>query len=126
MGGIFILNPRDFVLKRPVKVKEGQAEVIFDRDDDIRPDTTAEILARLRPAFKPDGSVTAGNSSRLSDGAAGAVLMDLELAKERGLAPLFKIISWASVGVDPSIMGVGPITAAARKLQVAAESLPNY
>jgi hypothetical protein len=63
---------------------------------------------------------------RLSDGAAGAVLMDLELAKERGLAPLFKIISWASVGVDPSIMGVGPITAAARKLQVAAESLPNY
>jgi acetyl-CoA C-acetyltransferase len=95
----------------PVKVKERKAEVIFDRDEDIRPDTTAEILAGLRPAFKPDGSVTAGNSSRLNDGAAGAVLMDLELAKKRGLAPLFKIVSWASVGVDPSIMGVGPITA---------------
>jgi acetyl-CoA C-acetyltransferase len=86
------------------------------RDEDIRPDTTAEILAGLRPAFKPDGSVTAGNSSRLNDGAAGAVLMDLELAKERGLAPLFKIVSWASVGVDPSIMGVDPITAIEKAL----------
>jgi acetyl-CoA C-acetyltransferase len=103
----------------PIKVKERKGEVIFDRDEDIRPDTTAEILAGLRPAFKPDGTVTAGNSSRLNDGAAGAVLMDLELAKERGLAPLFKIVSWASVGVDPSIMGVGPITAIEKALRKA-------
>jgi acetyl-CoA C-acetyltransferase len=103
----------------PVKVKERKGEVIFDRDEDIRPDTTAEILAGLRPAFKPDGTVTAGNSSRLNDGAAGAVLMDLELAKARGVAPLFKIVSWASVGVDPSIMGVGPITAIEKALRKA-------
>jgi acetyl-CoA C-acetyltransferase len=103
----------------PIKVEERKGEVIFDRDEDIRPDTTAEILAGLRPAFKPDGTVTAGNSSRLNDAAAGAVLMDLELAKERGLAPLFKIVSWASVGVDPSIMGVGPITAIEKALRKA-------
>jgi acetyl-CoA C-acetyltransferase len=100
----------------PIKIKERKTEVLFDRDEDVRPDTTAQILSGLRPAFKSDGSVTAGNSSRLNDGAAALVLMDLDLAKERGLGPLFRIVSWASVGVDPSIMGVGPITAVEKAL----------
>jgi acetyl-CoA C-acetyltransferase len=100
----------------PIKIKERKTEILFDRDEDVRPDTTAQILSGLRPAFKSDGSVTAGNSSRLNDGAAGLVLMDLGLAKERGLGPIFRIVSWASVGVDPSIMGVGPITAIEKAL----------
>jgi acetyl-CoA C-acetyltransferase len=103
----------------PIKVQERKTEILFDRDEDVRSDTTAQILSGLRPAFKPEGSVTAGNSSRLNDGAAGLVLMDVNLAKARKLGPLFRIVSWASVGVDPSIMGVGPITAIEKALSKA-------
>ena len=85
--------------------------VIVDKDEHPRPDTTAEALERLRPAFKSDGNVTAGNASGINDGAAATIVVSEEFAQEHGLKPLAKIRSYASVGVEPRIMGIGPITA---------------
>lgn len=73
-----------------------------------------EVLAKLRPAFKKDGTVTAGNASGLNDGAAALVIMSADKAKELGLKPMAKILSYASAGVDPAIMGIGPILPAAK------------
>ncbi|MFQ3648344.1 MAG: acetyl-CoA C-acyltransferase [Anaerolineae bacterium] len=86
-------------------------------DEHLRRETTLEALAALKPAFRPDGSVTAGNSSPLSDGAAGVIVMDRELAEKRGLKPLAKFIGFAVAGVRPEIMGVGPIKAIPRVLE---------
>lgn len=85
--------------------------VVVDTDEHPRPGTTAEALERLRPAFKPDGVVTAGNASGINDGAAATVVVSEEFAKEHGLKPLAKIRGYASAGVEPRIMGIGPITA---------------
>jgi acetyl-CoA C-acetyltransferase len=82
--------------------------IVFDKDEHPRPDTGVEGLARLRPAFKKDGSVTAGNASGINDGAAALVVMSADRAKAEGLEPLVKIRGCASAGVDPSIMGMGP------------------
>jgi acetyl-CoA acyltransferase len=86
-------------------------------DEHLRRDTTLEALAALKPAFRPDGSVTAGNSSPLSDGAAGVIVMDRELAEKRGLKPLAKFVGFAVAGVRPEIMGVGPIKAIPKVLK---------
>ncbi len=86
-------------------------------DEHLRRDTTLEALAALKPAFRPDGSVTAGNSSPLSDGAAGVIVMDRELAEKRGLKPLAKFVGFAVAGVRPEIMGVGPIKAIPKVLE---------
>ncbi len=75
----------------------------------IRPGTTMEVLAKLKPAFDKEGTVTAGNASGINDGAAAVVLMDAGEAARRGVKPLARIVSWATAGVDPSIMGTGPI-----------------
>ena len=99
----------------PVTVRTRKAETVFDQDEFIRPGTTAEKLAGLRPAFTKDGSVTAGNASGINDGAAAVVMMSAEEAGKRGLTPLARIVGWATAGVDPKIMGTGPI-AASRKL----------
>lgn len=95
----------------PVVVKAGRKEITVDRDDHIKPDTNAEALAKLHPAFGKDGTVTAGNASGIVDGAACLVLTTAARAKADGLSPLGKIKSWAVVGVDPSIMGIGPCPA---------------
>ena len=95
--------------------KKGEPKVI-DRDEQPRSDTTAETLAKLRPAFKKDGSVTAGNASSLNDGAAAVLLMSADKAKALGLPVLATIAGYASAGVDPAIMGIGPVSATQRCL----------
>ena len=99
----------------PVEVKQKKATVVFDKDEGPRPGTTKESIARLRPAFKPDGIVTAANSSGINDGAAAVVVMSEEKAKELGVTPMATWVGGALGGVDPSIMGVGPV-AATRKV----------
>jgi len=98
--------------------KKGDPKV-FDRDEQPRPETTADSLAKLRPAFKKDGSVTAGNASSLNDGAAAVLLMSAGKAKALGLPVLAKIAAYASAGVDPAIMGIGPVSATQRCLDKA-------
>lgn len=104
--------------------KKGEAKVV-DTDEHPRPDTTLEKLAKLPPAFKKDGTVTAGNSSGLNDAAAVTVLMSKEKAKEVGLKPLAKILGYAIVGVDPSYMGIGPVPATKKVLSKTGLSLKD-
>jgi acetyl-CoA C-acetyltransferase len=104
--------------------KKGEPKV-FDRDEQPRPDTTAESLAKLRPAFKKDGSVTAGNASSLNDGAAAVLLMSASKAQALGLPVLAKIAAYASAGVDPAIMGIGPVSATQRCLDKAGWQLAD-
>ncbi|MFU0824866.1 acetyl-CoA C-acetyltransferase [Clostridium sp.] len=95
----------------PVVVKTKKGEVVVDTDEFPRFGTTEEKLAKLKPAFKKGGTVTAGNASGINDGAAAIVVMSAEKAEELGIKPIAKIVSYGSKGVDPSIMGVGPIGA---------------
>ena len=105
----------------PVTVKTRKGDVVVDTDEFPRHGTTVEALAKLRPAFaKEGGSVTAGNASGINDGAAALVLMSADEAKKRGIKPLAKIVSWATTGVDPAIMGIGPVTASQAALKKAA------
>ncbi|WP_313201581.1 acetyl-CoA C-acetyltransferase [Pseudomonas sp.] len=104
--------------------KKGEPKV-FDRDEQPRPDTTADSLAKLRPAFKKDGSVTAGNASSLNDGAAAVLMMSASKAQALGLPVLAKIASYASAGVDPAIMGIGPVSATQRCLDKAGWQLAD-
>jgi len=103
----------------PVKVKVRKEEVEFKQDEYPKSDSTVEKLAKLRPAFKKDGTVTAGNASGVNDGAAALCLMTGEMAKKKDVEPLAKIVSWAQCGVDPSIMGTGPIPASKLALKKA-------
>lgn len=100
----------------PVTIKTKKGETVFDTDEFPREGTTTEILAKLRPAFKQGGTVTAGNASGLNDGAAALVIMSAEKAQELGIKPMAKILSYASAGVDPAIMGIGPIPASRKAL----------
>ncbi len=103
----------------PITIKNKKGDIVVDKDEFIRGDTTVESLAKLRPAFKPDGTVTAGTSSGINDGAAAVVLMTRAEAEKRGLKPLATIKSWATAGVDPAIMGSGPIPASQKALEKA-------
>jgi acetyl-CoA acetyltransferase family protein len=103
----------------PVDVKQGKKSILVTEDDHRRPETTMETLAKLPPSFQKDGIVTAGNASGIVDGAAAVVVTREKTAKERGLKPLGRIISWAAVGVDPSIMGIGPVPSTRKALQLA-------
>ncbi len=100
----------------PVTVKGRKGDVVIDRDEYIKPDTTIEGLAKLRPAFAKDGTVTAGNASGLNDGAAALVVMTAAKAAKLGIMPLARIASWATAGVDPALMGTGPIPACKKAL----------
>ena len=102
-----------------VTVKSRKGETIVDTDEYIRDGVEQSALGGLRPAFKKDGSVTAGNASGLNDGAAALVLMSREEAERRGAPILARVASWASAGVDPSIMGIGPVPASKRALEKA-------
>lgn len=103
----------------PITIKGKKGDTVVDKDEFIRAESTVEVLSKLRPAFKPDGTVTAGNASGLNDGAAAVVLMSRGEAEKRGLKPLAVIKSWATAGVDPKIMGTGPIPASKKALEKA-------
>lgn len=103
----------------PIVIKNKKSETIFDTDEFPRFGTTTESLGKLKPAFKKDGTVTAGNASGINDGAAAIVLMSAEKALELGIKPMAKIVSYGSKGLDPSIMGYGPFHATKKALEVA-------
>ena len=102
-----------------VTIPGRKGDTVVDQDEYIRAGTTIDAVAKLRPAFSKDGTVTAGNASGINDGAAALVLMTAENAKKRGLTPLARIASWATAGVDPAIMGTGPIPSSRRALEKA-------
>jgi acetyl-CoA C-acetyltransferase len=108
---------RDEIVPFTVKTRKG--DVVVDADEYIRHGATIEAMQKLRPAFTRDGSVTAANASGLNDGAAGVLLMHEKDAEKRGLTPLARIASYATAGLDPAIMGVGPIFASRKALEKA-------
>ena len=103
----------------PVTIKGKKGDTVVAQDEYIKAGVTLEGIAKLRPAFDKEGTVTAANASGINDGAAAVVLMTASEAKKRGITPMARIVSWASVGVDPSIMGTGPIPAAKKALEKA-------
>ena len=107
----------------PVEVKTRKGVLQVDHDDHPRPETTLEVLANLKPAFAKDGFVTAGNASGIVDGAAALVIAGEEFVKQRDLKPMGRIVSWAYAGVEPEIMGIGPVPATRAALQRAGLSL---
>ncbi|MGV3770368.1 MAG: beta-ketothiolase BktB [Sphingobium phenoxybenzoativorans] len=109
----------------PIEIKERKGVRLFDADEHVRAETTAESLAGLRPAFKKDGSVTAGNASGINDGAAAVVLASGKAVTERGLKPMARILGWGHAGVDPHVMGIGPIKAVPIALERAGLSLSD-
>ena len=107
----------------PVEVKSRKGTQLVENDDHPRPETTLEILAKLKPAFAKDGFVTAGNASGIVDGAAALVITNEQFVKERDLTPMGRIVSWAYAGVEPEIMGIGPVPATRAALAKAGLSL---
>jgi acetyl-CoA acetyltransferase family protein len=103
----------------PVEVKTRKGTKIVDRDDHLRPETTLEVLAKLPTAFSKDGFVTAGNASGIVDGAAALVIAGGDFVKERGLKPSARILAWAYAGVEPDVMGIGPVPAIRKALEKA-------
>ena len=103
----------------PIESKVRGQTVVFDRDEHVKEDTTLEKLAKLRPAFRGDGTVTAGNASGINDAAAAVVLMEASEAAQRGLKPLGKLVAYAHAGVDPKYMGIGPVPAVRKVLEKA-------
>lgn len=101
----------------PVEVKTRKGTVIIDKDEHIKPQISADGMAKLRPAFKQDGTVTAGNASGINDGAASIVIAGEDAVQHHGLKPLARIVSWGVVGVDPTIMGIGPVPAIKQALE---------
>jgi len=109
----------------PVTVTSRRGETVVDTDEHPKHGTTVEVLAKLRPAFDKNGTVTAGNASGINDGAAAVVLMTAAAAARRGIKPLARIASWATAGVDPAIMGTGPIPASRLALKRAGWSVAD-
>jgi acetyl-CoA acetyltransferase family protein len=109
----------------PVEVKNRKGTTLFEQDDHLRPDTTLEGLAKLRPAFSKDGFVTAGNASGIVDGAAALVIAGEEFVKAKNLKPIGRIVSWAYAGVEPELMGIGPVPATRQALAKAGLKLSD-
>jgi acetyl-CoA acetyltransferase family protein len=109
----------------PVEIKGRKGSTLVEQDDHMRPDTTMEILAKLPTVFKKDGVVTAGNASGIVDGAAALIIAGEDAAKARGAKPLGRIVSWATVGVEPTMMGMGPVPAIRKALERAKLSLDD-
>ena len=103
----------------PFTVKTRKGDIVVDKDEHFRAGTTLESVAKLKPAFAKDGTVTAGNASGINDGAAATVLMTADEAARRGIEPLARIVSWATAGVDPAVMGTGPFPASKKALDKA-------
>jgi acetyl-CoA acetyltransferase family protein len=109
----------------PVEIKGRKGTTLFEKDDHLRPDTTMEGLARLKPAFSKDGFVTAGNASGIVDGAAALIITSLEAARRLERKPIGRIVSWAVAGVPPEIMGIGPVPSSNAALQKAGLALKD-
>jgi acetyl-CoA acyltransferase 2 len=109
----------------PVEIKTREGVQVIDRDDHLRPETTLEGLARLPAAFKKDGTVTAGNASGIVDGGAALILASRAAADRHQLKPIGRLVAWASIGVEPSLMGMGPAPAARKALALAGLSLAD-
>jgi acetyl-CoA acetyltransferase family protein len=109
----------------PVEIKGRKGVTLVEQDDHLRPETTLEVLAKLPPAFKKDGVVTAGNASGIVDGAAALVIAGQAAVEARGLRPAGRIVSWATVGVEPTLMGMGPAPAIRRALDRAGLALAD-
>ena len=109
----------------PVEVQTRKSTTVVDHDDHLRPETTLEGLAKLKPAFAKDGFVTAGNASGIVDGAAALVIADEEFVKQRDLTPMGRIVSWAYAGVEPELMGIGPVPATREVLEKAGLTLSD-
>ncbi len=107
----------------PIKTRKG--ETVFQADEHMRPDTTREVLAGLRPYFKKDGLVTAGNASGIGDGAAAMIIADAKWAEQNGLKPLARLVSWGVAAVEPDIMGIGPAPASRKALKKAGLKLAD-
>ncbi len=116
---------RDEVIPVPISNRKTKQAEPWAADEHMRPDTTAEALAKLPPYFRKDGVVTAGNASGISDGAAALVVAGSAAVRARGWKPIGRIVAWATAGVDPSIMGIGPAPAARKALQKAGMTLPQ-
>src|ERR1044071_3104686 len=100
----------------PVEIKAKRGVQVIDRDDHMRPDTTLDVLAKLPPAFKNDGTVTAGNASGIVDGGAALILASADAVKQHALNPIGRLVGWAAIGVDPTLMGMGPAPATRKVL----------
>lgn len=109
----------------PVTIQHKKGEIIFAEDEYVRPDTSVTSLGRLRPAFKPDGTVTAGNASGVNDGAAALMVMSASRASQLGLKPMARIRGYATCGVDPAYMGMGPVPATRKALENAKLSMAD-
>jgi len=122
-SGLF--DPEIVPLNLEITTSNGTRQIIYNRDEGPRGDTSLEVLSKLRPAFKQDGTVTAGNSSQMSDGAAGVIIMSRSKAKALGLKPLARFVAFAVAGVAPEIMGIGPIKAVPKVLERCGLSLKD-
>jgi acetyl-CoA acetyltransferase family protein len=110
----------------PISIPQRNGDpIVVDADEHPRPDTTPEALARLKPAFRDGGTVTAGNSSGINDGAAAALVVEAERARALGLRPMARIVATAVAGVDPAVMGLGPIPATRKALERAGLSVAD-
>jgi acetyl-CoA C-acetyltransferase len=109
----------------PFTIKSRKGDIVVDQDEYIRAGATLDMVAKLKPAFVKDGTVTAANASGINDGAAAVVLMTAADAAKRGVTPLARIVSWATAGVDPAVMGTGPIPASRKALEKAGWSLDD-
>lgn len=120
-GGVY----EDEVVGIPVKNAKTRQMEEFKRDEHMRPDTTLEALTKLKPYFKAEGVVTAGNASGIGDGAAAMVIASAEYAKKKGLKPIGRLVAWGVAGVDPKIMGIGPVPASKNALREAKMSIDD-
>ena len=109
----------------PVEVKSRKQTLVIEEDEHIKPDTSVEVIRNLRPSFKKDGTVTAANASGINDGAASVIVASEKAVKENNLEPLAEIVSWAVAGVDPNIMGIGPVPAINKALEKAGLTLED-
>ncbi len=109
----------------PIELKTRKGTVIFDKDEHIRPDASMEGMAKLKPVFKKDGSVTAGNASGVNDGAAALVLMERSIAEQKGLKPIARLVAYSHSAVDPKYMGIGPTPAIQKLLAKTGKSVQD-
>jgi acetyl-CoA C-acetyltransferase len=110
----------------PVEVQSRKKTIVIDTDEHIRPDTNMESLARLRPVFRKDGTVTAGNASGINDGAAAVVISTAEAAETKGLKPLARLVGYSHAAVEPKYMGIGPVPAVRRLLEVTGLTIADF
>jgi acetyl-CoA acetyltransferase family protein len=116
---------KDEVVPIPVRNPKTRKEELFERDEHMRPDSTLEGLTKLKPVFKENGVVTAGNASGIGDGAGAMVIASAKYAAERGLKPIGRLVSWGLAGVDPKVMGIGPVPSSRKALKTAGLTLDD-